>query len=261
MVRRQTLMVLAVALLLSVAGCRGTTQTDDSENETTAGSYEKAGNELDGATLENNTADAVKQAGSYMFQKGVVREPMDQSRTVEQTETVRVDIDAKRGTRIEEVSRTHRGEMTEWTKVDYTVGNTSYRKGTKNGETYYDSSDSEGAYIGEVEVTSFDYDYAAAIDGFAWEKQDTTEFRGTTVTRYVVTGVADKSELVGEETTIEDANGTLLVDADGVVHRLSASATLNEDGTTTTSSVTYTLSKVGSTTVEEPDWLSEAKSS
>jgi hypothetical protein len=259
---RRVGLAAVVALLVATAGCSGLGLGGDSTGE----GYGVNGEELDGATLAESTAEGVESAGSYTAEQSstVAGSQQGTEFTTEATTTTRADFDAGQGLRESQQTQTSGDRSQQVTSTVYTDGNTSYRQRSVGGNVTYDTQEGAPDGLGgvrPVNITAFDQNYAPIIDGLAWEEDGTEQTDSTTVTAYAATGVENESQLgLGGDATVEEVNGSLLVDGNGLVRAVSFDYSIETAESTTSLDATIALTDVGSTEVEEPEWLSEAQS-
>ena len=91
-----------------------------------------------------------------------------------------------------------------------------------------------------------------------WNYVGTVEQDGTTLYRYKTTGINTSQKAAPDPQAVKNLDGELLVDDRGVIYEYSLSADVDDVGPV---QYEYSISSVGSATVEEPDWVSEAKTS
>jgi hypothetical protein len=263
---KRLLLTATVALLVATAGCSGLTGDDgtNGNGDGPSGSgYDVSGADLDGETLTNATSDAVESGGSYTLETNstVSATQNGQEQTSASETSLLVDLDGDQG--IRNRTQTIERDSSSQTQVStvYTDGNTSYRKQTTQGQTTYDQQDGSPSSVGgirPVDTDGFTQNYTGIVDGFSWEQTGSSEVGGVAVTEYSLTGEPDKDTLgLGENTTVEEASGTLYVDGDGVIRQADIAYTVTTEQGSTSIDATTTLTAVGSTTVEEPGWLSE----
>lgn len=308
---RRGLLVVAVVLLVAVAGCSGLsgtatptadqseTSTDTSANTTatptpatdtetatpeggTADSptptdepesdapdseleANATGADLDGEELNDATAAAVEDAGSYTYAQNIfsVSETQrGQSRT-QITRTTQVDFEAGQGLRVSERAISSPQYNQNGTTTVYTENNTSYRERVTSEGTNYSTQEGEPTGFGgivPVNTTGFNQNLSFVSDGVVWEENTTTTVDGDTVTRYDLAGVEDTSMFTrGSDARLTDIGGTLYVDEDDVIRQVSIGYSVETDSGTSSTQVQFTLTDIGSTTVEEPEWTSDAE--
>jgi len=305
---RRGLVVVAVVLLVALAGCSGLsgdttptaeqsenatatptstpapdtetatpdddvsqTPTEDSEtnqSDTSASSpaANATGADLDGAALNDATATAVEDAGSYTFGSSSlsVSETQRGQSVSQATTTTRVDLDAGQGLRVSDRSFSSQQYNRNSTTTVYTEDNTSYRQRVTSRGTNYSTQEGEPTGFGgiyPVNVTSFNQNLTFVTDGLVWEENTTTTVDGDTVTQYELADIEDPAMFTGgsDDATLADAEGTLHVDDADVVRQISVRYSVAGDSSTASTQVQFTLADIGSTAVEEPDWTSEAE--
>jgi len=249
--KRSVALTAAIALLVLAAGCAGSL---DGESET---GYDANGSELDGATLTNQTTDAVESSGSYTLNSTarITGERQGQTVTSGTDEARQIEFESDRGVRSTDRTLSSDRGTQSVSAVVYTDGDTSYRRQNASGNVSYDVQ--EGGYSGAgsttpVNTTDFDQNYTSFVDEFGWEHNGTDTVDGVTVTSY--TTVQN-----GTSAGIRNASGRMLIDSDGVIRELTLSYTFIDAGSPTTIELSIVLSDLGSTTVEEPDWVSDAQ--
>ena len=268
--------VVAVVLLVAMAGCSGlsddgtptanatanattnattnvTTPTDTTSNISSADTT-PTGAGLDGAELNAATRGAAESSGSYTIQTVDIRSSPQGQQAIQST--TRINLSADRGRRATNYrTRTRRG-TTQVPADVYTATDTSYRELNSSQNTSYDV-DSDGydgqGDISPVNVSAFSRNLTYLSDGLVWAENGTTTVDGVNATRYDL--VADTTADTGT------TNGTLLVDSDDVVRQVTLTTTVTENGQTSRGLLQFTFSDFGSTTVATPDWLPQARQS
>lgn len=279
---RNLVLVVVVATLAVTAGCNsvGSGQATETpaanatptatDTATPTDGPETPESALNGSELHDETASAVEDAGSYTSTVDavvVVNATSGESEITTNT-TTQVDFDAGVGLR-ERAQTTASSTLDQTIRTDvYTDGNTSYRRQNSSRGVTYDNQTGTPEGLGSfrpVNVTSYDqstYALANLTDAFVWEENGTETVDGTTTTRYTITGVANAAPIVGQsEANITASSGSVYVDSDGAVRRVTLAYTLENEQAqaTSTTELTFTLTDFGSTTVEEPDWLDQAR--
>ncbi|WP_327051737.1 DUF7537 family lipoprotein [Halomicrococcus gelatinilyticus] len=90
-----------------------------------------------------------------------------------------------------------------------------------------------------------------------WTDPSVVSADGQPFVEYELDGIAPEPELIDAD-TVTNASGTLLVDQQGVVHRLTLTIAQERDGTESQTNYEYHVKKTGDVTVEQPDWVSTA---
>lgn len=265
------MVVVAVVTLIALAGCTGgngpSTPTSTNDSTDTLQPME----ELDGATLTNNTVSAVENGGSYSL-RADAEFVANTSRGNSSTDTAitrRANFETDRGVRSinQTVSNPLRSGTS--TAVVYTDSDSSYRLRNLSGQNVtYDSQTGTASGPGSirpVNVSSYQQsyiDYTNITGGFNWEANGTATVGDTTTIRYSSTNVSDSNYLVqNSNSTLTNASADLYVDEDGVVRRTDLTFTVENDGSTSSADISLVLTDIGSTTVEEPSWVAQAESS
>jgi len=228
------------------------TPTNDSGDDAST----VTGADLDGAELTASTRGAVESAGSYTLQSLRLQSTSGFQRRSQAT--TRIDLSANRGNRILSQQQTSRRGNRQATAEVYTANGTSYRqRNSSRGLTYdVDSDGYDGrGDIRPVNVSSSGLNLTFVTDGLVWAENGTTTVDGVNATRYALVAVTESNA------TITDSSGTLLVDSDNVVRRLSITTTARDGSQTSTYALQLAVTDFGSTTVETPPWLPEARQS
>lgn len=102
-------------------------------------------------------------------------------------------------------------------------------------------------------VGQFEYFYRST----EFERAGNVTRDGETFTRYVL---AETPENPSENVTIQDGDGEILVDSEGIIHEATLNVTAEENGEPAQMTVEYRVTELGNVTVPEPAWLDEARS-
>ena len=266
--------IVAVALLLVLAGCTGgggggggdggaVTDTATPADPGDAGAAD-AGSDTGATTGSLELADpetALQSAGSFTSTwqfSGVDEEGVESVLTY----TYRADLDAQRAHVTWGVEET--GEASSGTFETFTADGTAYTRIGSDDSVFYQAQPQE-----EFDVLSQSLAqtaiYGTDVEGL--EKVGTETFDGVRVTRYELTRT-DAELWAGLGTTGTDPDDlaeievdyVVLVDGDGLSRYESwAFAGTTNDGERIEGKWAYELTAVGSTSVPDPDWLDDAK--
>ena len=295
---RRGALVVAVVLLVALAGCSGpsssptptppdaATATDGfgpdgppsptpgeasptSEPDNVDRSVETnvSGADLDGPAVNSATIAAAETAGSYTLRSSTdtVVTSQQRGRVVQRVNTTtRVDLAAERGLR-----RSNRTVVNPQTSRNpsaavYTANDTSYRRiDGSRGVTYASQTGAASGPGGivPVNVSGLSQNNTFLFDGLVWEANGTTTVDGVTATQYTLAGIENASSFSeGSPATVTDIDGTLAI-TDDVLRRANLTVTSRTATSTSTLRLEFALTELGSTTVPEPDWLAQASES
>jgi len=99
-------------------------------------------------------------------------------------------------------------------------------------------------------------DAASALESFAFEFDDTVQRDGETLYRFTADELAaSDGDLRSIPGNASNVSATLLVDEDGVIHRVE----YGYDTADTAVEFSFAVTALGETTVDEPDWLEKAR--
>jgi hypothetical protein len=270
--------VVAVALLLVLAGCTGGGGGDggaapatDTEAPADPGSGGGSGGSS-GADDDDRGADegalsltdpevALEEAGSFTSTwrySGMDVDGVEGAVSY----TYRADLDAERA--YVSVTSEQDGETVEGGFATFTTDGVVYTRFGGGDESFYQARPQESQDL-VAESLARTAIYGTDIEGLANRGAETYE--GVRVTRYELTQT--DSSLWATAATAGTDPGDLdefevdyvvLVDGDGLVRYESWSFTgTTNDGQDVNGMWEYSLTAVGSTTVEDPDWLDDAK--
>lgn len=90
-----------------------------------------------------------------------------------------------------------------------------------------------------------------------WTDPSAVSRDGQTLVRYDLDGISPDAQFVDAD-QVSNASGSLLVDQQGVVHRVALNVTRERDGATSTARYEYRVTDLGDVAVEKPEWVSEA---
>lgn len=265
--------IVAVALLLVLAGCTGgggggAAPATDTDAPTDAPSDAGVDSETGGDTSgERGSLDltepevALRDAGSFTATwrfSGVDEDGVEGAVAY----TYRADLDGERA----HVSWTAEegGESTTGVFETFTADGTTFTRITSDDSAFYQAQPQEefdvlAQSLGRTTI------YDTDVDGLT--RVGTETFDGVRVTRYELSE-ADAMLWAGLGTTGTEPDDlaefevdyTVLVDGDGLARYESWSFTgTTNDGVTTSGSWAYELTDVGTTAVPDPDWLADAK--
>ena len=268
---RKTMLVVAVATLIALAGCTGGNGPSTATPTNNSTDSPQPMEDLDGAELSNNTVSAVENGGSYSLRADAefVANTSRGNSSTDTDITRRANFETDRGVRSINQSVTNPLGSVTSTATVYTDGNTSYRLRNVSGEnaTYASQTgDASGpGGIRPVNVSGYDQsyiEYTNITQGFDWEANGTATVGDTTTIRYSSTNVSDSNFLVQDSnSTLTNASADLYVDEDGVVRRTDLTFTIENGASSSSADISLVLTDIGSTTVEEPSWVAQAESS
>lgn len=252
---RNVLAVVAVASLLLLAGCSGSSGggTTSPAGEVTDPDSAAVGQPVgtSDAGIENASA-LVAATGQrlaetdYAVRFGLRQESGSQQLNV--TQRIRSSLDDER--------RRYRFDSSGETNVAFVADGTRYIQATSDGETTYTSREL-GQPFADVHAVEM-LDGAESLGGIlrsgTFERAGTVKRDGRTLVRFDLTAF----EGAGEGTTVVEANATVLVGADGVVYSAARHVVLEEDGTTTRFDQTFRIEALGDVSVERPEWVDQA---
>ena len=254
--RRQLLLVVAVAALVALAGCSAVPGLDgtspESPNTENLEDY-PSGFSADGVTDAEAATSAHKSAvleessWTATYQTSVAAEGQSQDiediRYVDHTESLELNIvNTPFGTQ-----SVYKVDEEGWQKQE-AMNQTAYSYGAVG----YNSTDA----VHTPMLTSF-------LTNVEYEQSDVTEEDGETHITYQATGLTDGSELApqGENASeLEDVSASLTVTEEGAITNYEFGATaITENQPDTTLSIDLEFTDLGETSVEDPSWLDEAK--
>lgn len=90
-----------------------------------------------------------------------------------------------------------------------------------------------------------------------WTDPSVVSVDGQTLIEYDLAGISSDAEFI-QPKAVTNASGSLLVDQQGVIHRVTLHLTQERDGTTTEAHFEYRVTKLGDVAVEKPDWVNTA---
>lgn len=134
---------------------------------------------------------------------------------------------------------------------EYSVSNGSGLDGSDPGEVWF-TVDPNGTSPSDLWLTNASFGEATQVS-----------HDGEPMFKYEATGVDDATPFVVEasNSTVEEFNGTLLVDQEGIIRSFAYSIThTTSEGEQETVKAKYHIYNLNNTSIEEPDWLEEAKS-
>ena len=267
--------LVAVALVVVLAGCGGgVTQTATQEpvaTETPTAAAEQP---------QTDTAEATPSPTPQVaFPAGLSRDGVQNTTTLVSTHddalgtenlTVAIDFTLEVDGDGQDVS--FRGKVTPsnqrgWMQIILQDGVGTYYN--EAGITYANvTQDGQSTYGKEYDVSALpqetrfgaDARIENALDAANWSFTGVVTRNGTELRRYVATDVSlpDSVDVEAGDVTA-DSSGTLLVDANGVVHHVSVTSVVETPDKTVEYGISVTLSDIGSTSIERPEWFWDAR--
>lgn len=276
---RQSLLVLAVAVMLVLAGCSGSGGSDpeattgetpgatatptDQPESTISDPTELSGVSEDGVnatalfvnharTLANEsgyaTSDTYRIAERGSDNESVTRKQLRSSAT-QQRSLYSIDRRSSVGEQTRATNRT-----TYWTVEDGSA--TVYSRFESAGSVSYEADDDPYRNFTTFYRQSSVYDQTTLLFNFDLSYDGTVDRDGRTLFRFTADSFVEGSSFSGNAT---DPSATVLVDGDGIVRSAEWTVDVTQDERSATITYSYQVDAVGDTTVEEPDWLDEAQ--
>jgi len=276
---RQSLLVLAVAAMLVLAGCSGTGGSDPEASageapgatETPADQPEATisdPTELSGVSEDdvNATALFVSHArtlaneSSYatsdtyrIEERGSDNESVTTKRLRSSRSQQRSLYAIDRRSAVGEGTRTD-NRTTYWLVEDGSA--TVYNRYESDGSVSYETDDDPYRNFTTFYRQSSVYDQTTLLFNFELSYDGTVDRDGRTLFRFTADSFAEGSSFVGNAT---DPSATVLVDGNGIVRSAEWNVDVTRDGRSVTITYSYQVDDVGDTSVEEPDWLDDAR--
>ncbi|WP_158055335.1 DUF7537 family lipoprotein [Halorussus halophilus] len=266
MIQRRSLAAVAVAVLLVVAGCSGT--SDQSPDATTTATTV--------GEINPTTTAQESDASQMALPAGVTANGLENASALV-TAHNRSLADRSYRFAFESNSSEYSSRIRAARGLDATLlvansANTTTRSWTQGSRTsMVQTADGERGY----RLVQGEYESALGFDTYAdltravlvtylrvgeYETTDVVTRDGTKLVELTATGINRSAvdQLAGEESNVSvDAfEARVLVDSDGVVHEFEATVTETVDAESRTNEVGYDLSDLGSASVERPDWAS-----
>lgn len=262
--RRTVVVSIALVALIVLAGCVSSFVGDSPESDPPATTVKLTTSTPtlddlslpDGATderIKNGSALAAAHAKQLSSMGHAVELIVSNATSGESaTTTYAVRRDAETGELSQRIVRNSSGE--ERRQLTYTNESGTYvMEGTART-----SSDVRASETGDEMA---DDDIATALETFLqtgdWTNPSVVRHDARTFVEYHLDAIAADSSLVRSE-TVTNASGSVLVDEQGVVHRLALNVTQERDGTTSQVRYEYRVAQVGDVSVEKPDWVRTA---
>lgn len=268
MVDRRALAALGLAVLLTTAGCSalpvGGNDNPLGDDGTTDGPASEADAKYPPGVTDNgieNASDLLSVHHNRLGAEGSFT--LDFSQTVTQDGEVvsNRSRDVKMNNQTAMAIVMQDGETTErtWSNGSQTVQELSVK--LEDGSTETRASVRPGAfgvrrYMSERSVST-------VITAMEYENEGTETLRGKTVFKLNSTGISDKNILEDaySAAAIRNADATVWVTPKGQILKMDVSVDmLDQDGQRTTVDNTYEIKNVGQTSVNEPNWVTEARS-
>lgn len=252
--RRNALLLIAVACLLALAGCTGSLPGGDGAAGPTRDdvSYPDgvSENETNVSALADGHAEALDDSSFSLAVESAQNSSMG-NQSVEMTAAVSADRENVRA------NVSGGGQRTSL----YLTESQRYTQIAAGNRTAYDVSERTSS---GMQLVPSSYSGAEYVDQFATQvganftPTGVREVDGTTVVVLRADG-SDTAE--SNETAITDYDATILVDEDGVIRSFEVTAAGEQGGESSSISFSLNVTDVNDTTVEEPSWLDEARNS
>lgn len=270
---RNTVLVLAVAVLAVLAGCNGGQLGGGSD-----AAYTSSGEGLNGTELRADHVEQLESAGSFTSVLDLRVESGDGDARFNQTTAVNQTRD--RAYQSRHISAG--GAIGTLKTESYTEGDVTFERlvlgSGDNATVRYRHGSGDDVSAGAVRPVNVTNAMNARLVGQAaaninWTQTGIVDREGETVTRYEATGrknfsdfrnATDLGTLEGldanaTDSTVDSVNATLYVGPDGLVHEFHFSFAGTSEDERTALEFTVRTTKVGLTNVDPPAWLDEAR--
>lgn len=261
--RRKLVVAVVLVALVTLAGCTSGPSGDSSGDDRTTAATDVASTTTtatlddltypDGASdeaVENATALAESHVSTIADRGYVVEIDVSHSFDGESgTSTYIVEHDAETGETYER-SSAYGGERA----LAYANGSGVYEKRGTDDVAYEVRRTETGDDLARSDIVTA---VRPLLRAGEFEDPRVASWKDRTLVEYRLDDVANDTRLFDPE-TVTNASGSVFVDEQGVVHRVSVNVTQRVDGTEQRTQFEYRVSKLGDVDVEKPDWVSEA---
>lgn len=261
--RRSVAITIVIVALVAVAGCTSGMLEDPSDtNEDPSGTDSSTNKTLDDISFPDGANDESVENGSALAaahtsalsETGYAVEVSALLSSGQESEnsTYVVRRDAETGELYQRVVRESGGN--EQRRFAYANETATYQKRGADSPSYQvngDTTSDDQATNNVVNVVE------TLVPAGNWTDPSVVSMDGQTLVEYDLDGVSSDAQFFQPD-TVTNASGSLLVDQQGVVHRVTLNVTQERDGTTSETDIDYRVTKLGDVAVEKPDWVSTA---
>jgi flagellin FlaA/flagellin FlaB len=261
--RQSVAITIVIAALVAVAGCTsGMLEDPSGTNEDPSGTDSSTNKTLDDLSLPDGTSEEAVENGSALA-AAHTSALSETGYTVEVTALLSSGQESENSTYV--VRRdTETGELYQRV-VQESGGDEQRRFAYANATATYEKRGTDSpSYDVNRDTTSDDQatnNVVNAVETLVpagnWTDPSVVSVDGQTLVEYDFAGIPSDAEFFQPE-TVTNASGSLLVDQQGVVHRVTLNVTQERDGTVSETDIDYRVAELGDVSVEKPDWVSTA---
>lgn len=255
---RNILAVVAVASLLILAGCSGSSG---------GGTMSPAGGET-GTTDPGGAAvgqpvgtseSGIENASALVETTGQRLAETDYAVTFvfrQESESQQSNVTQRIRSSLDEERRRYVFDGNTEANVAFVADGTRYIRATSDGETTTNSQELNRPFadVHAVEMLDGAESLGGILRSGTFERTGTVERDGRTLVRFDLT----EFEGTAESTTVVEANATVLVGAEGVVYSAARHVVLEGDETTVRFDQVFRIEALGDVSIERPEWVDQA---